>query len=118
MQESNLFKVAIICSLIGIFVLLMISEHLEPEHVKISSIKLPESNGIIARIKGEVTNVKKMTGLTIITVKDSTGEIPAILFEDFSKINKSDFIELTGEITEYNEKPEMIINTLKCLHKS
>lgn len=118
MQESNLLKIAIICSLIGIFLLLMISEHLEPETVKISSIKLPDSTEQVVLIKGEITNIKELTGLTILTIKDSSGEIPAILFEESKELKSCSNGEFTGEITEYNGKPEMIISKIKCLSKS
>lgn len=59
-------------------------------------------------------SLKETPGLYIINLKDSTGEIPIIVFkEDDLNLTKNQLIEVQGIIVEYKDNPEVQAKTIK-----
>lgn len=113
MQEKNLFKIALLCSLVGILIILLISESLEVPYIKVSEINKDLLDKQV-KINGTITRINTYPGLTLLSIKDSTGEIKAITFENI-EIEESVLVEVTGIIKEYKNSLEIEIKQLKLI---
>ena len=115
MEEPTLFKVSLICSLIGTLAIIFISENLEPQIFKISAIDLSKIDQEV-KIIGNVSSIRQTKGLTILSVKDSSGVIPVVVFkqgdENFQKGSK---VEIAGKISEFNNQPQITAKTVKTV---
>jgi len=124
MENRTLFQIAIICSLAGIFLLILISNNIifqslnETPETKISEIT---SNNLEeqVKIKGVITNLVETESITILNVKDNTGEITAIAYqEDTLLLSKNQLIIVEGEVIEYKGKLEVEANLIKAVETS
>ena len=113
MGEKTLLKISIISSIIGIFILIIISESLV---IKESSIKDVTKDKLDGRVKiiGEVTSVKETPGLNILNVKDNSGSIAVVVFKDEEIPFRTGLIlEIQGLVVEYNGKMEIQAEEIK-----
>jgi DNA/RNA endonuclease YhcR with UshA esterase domain len=113
MDDSILIKACLIISLIGVFLLFMISDNVNLDYVDIESIK-NKDEGRIVRIRGVVKDIKDMDSLMIINVMQEN-MIPVVLFKENNKtkINTNSFVEIEGEVRIYKGKPEIIADKVK-----
>ena len=121
-KEANLLKIYLIASLIGIFLLLFISSHIEPNFMNIGDITESNLNQRV-KILANITNIQDYNGFQVMTVKDSTGKIQVTLnsktpFNETiyknqdNSINKDDSTSqdksiqflIIGKVTEYEGK--------------
>ena len=115
MQEKLLLKISLICTLIGILALFFLSEYvIKVDEVSID--KLDElGEGKDVKIKGYVENIKDLDKIAILDVSQLKS-ISVLLFKSGNlTINEGDYVEITGEIQEYNGKMELIGNEIKKL---
>lgn len=115
MKEKTLLKIALICSIVGIFIVLVFADRLEPPLVKVSDISdsLLEND---VKISGEIVSIKISPSVTILDVKDSSGSIKVVAF-DSSDLNlgKGGFVEVTGKVTEYKGSLELEAKSIKLV---
>lgn len=104
MKERTLLKTALICTILGIFVLYILTENIKLEETPIHKAKLMENS--IFRIKGTVERVINKEGLTIVTISKKES-IDVVVFENFDA-NEGDFVDVVGEIKDYKGKKELI----------
>ena len=108
MQEKTLLKIALITSLVGILILLIILDKIDVSSSNINAINKTLNNKQ-AKIKGEITRITETPGLYIINVKDNTGNIDVIVFkEEKLELEKGDIVQIEGQVTEYQGKMEVI----------
>lgn len=113
MQESTLLKVSLIVSLIGIFLILLISEKIS---LPTSNINLINETHIDknVKVKGIVESIAETPGLIILTLKDTTGSITVIIFKDEElKLEKNSLIEVEGTVVKYKNKLEINAKKVK-----
>lgn len=114
MDEKTLLKVALFCSLMGILILIIISERITiPTHT-INTINKTLIDKEI-KINGEITTIKETPGLLILTVQDSTGKITVIIFDKEITINKGDHVEIQGTVTEYKNILEIDAKIIRLI---
>lgn len=105
MEEKTLFKIALISSLLGILLILFITEKLDLGQSNISN--LTNLSGKV-KIKGYITSFKENPTSYFINLKDETGEIPILVFkENPLNLTKGMIIEVEGNIIEYQGKKEI-----------
>jgi RecJ-like exonuclease len=115
MNERTLLLISLTGALVGLLILFYISEKIQLPISEISSITRSQLDQNV-KVQGYVTYFKETKGLYIFKVKDSTGEIQAILFKDQPvNLAKNDYIELEGSITEYQGKLEIQGENLRLL---
>lgn len=108
MQEKTLLKIALVTSLVGILILLIILDKIDVSSSNINAINKTLSEKQV-KIKGEITRITETPGLYIINVKDNTGNIDVIVFkEEKLELEKGAIIQVEGQITEYQGKMEII----------
>lgn len=116
MKEKNLLITALICSIIGIFIILSV-QHIpilnqDSEITNITSIT-KESIGENVKIAGTLTRLTQTEELAIMNIEDNTGKITAIFFtKDELDLIEGQTIEIEGEIIEYQGKLEIEISNI------
>ena len=93
----KLEKLALITALIGIIILIFLSSTLEPKTIKISEINGKMIDQTV-KFSGDITKIKTYGQFTLMNVKDKTGEITVISYEN---LNLSGEIEIIGKITSW-----------------
>jgi len=115
MNNKTLLSVALICSLIGIFIILLIVEKIEYPYIKISSIDKTMLEQEV-KIKGEVESLTKRSNLLILNIKDETGKIQVVVFETNNlTIKENSIAEIQGTVTEYQNKLQLEANIIKII---
>lgn len=106
MKETALLKIALICSLAGLFMLYLISTRIEPKDYKPSILN--KNIGDDVKLKGVITRITDKGNVVFIEVNQQS-PINVVLFtDDALKLNNGDNVEVIGKFQEYNGKPEII----------
>jgi len=101
-------------SFTSIFILLILSLTIEPNLTKINQLKQNQLDSLI-KIQGQIIKIQEKNKITILTLKDSTGTIEAVLF-DKTKLNKpaaNQTIEAIGKLSKYNNQLQINIDKIK-----
>jgi RecJ-like exonuclease len=107
MKESSLLKIALVCSMTGIFLLYILCENIKLEERSIFEAK--QSDGKV-RVSGVVENIRQNNGMTIITISKKES-IDIVLF-DYIDLKNGTWIDVTGEIDDYQGKKQIIADEL------
>lgn len=91
-------KLALITSLIGVFLLIILSQYLEPKIRPISEISKSEIGNFV-KVSGKVSNIKQ-TKITTFDLSDKTGEIDIVSFDKINISNNQD-LEIIGKVNTY-----------------
>lgn len=115
MQENLILKISLIGALIGILALFFLSEYV----IKVDEVSIDKigelSEGTDVKIKGFIENVKDLDKIAILDVAQLKS-IPVILFKSGNiTIEEGDYVEITGEVQEYEGEMELIGNEIKRL---
>jgi len=110
----NLLKIAFLATVIGILILAILSQNLEPKSISISKIDLKMLDNYV-KISASIKEVIKTDSITILTIKDlaDNSEITAIM--DKVDVLKGEHVEIIGRVIEYNESLEIEIEKLKII---
>lgn len=106
-------KISIICALAGIFILYLISDNITVDESSIGKIE-EEQIGNDVKVKGIVKDVFNGEKISIITISQPS-DMKVILFENVS-IAEGDYIEVIGEIEEYNGEMEVIGDRVRRIY--
>lgn len=116
MKEKTLLKIALICSLIGLFILFLYSENIEVSEKNIGKITLDDIDKYV-KVKGIVEDIFENEKVAILkTIQPQSIEI--ILFKNENKsigINVDDEIEVIGKVEEYEGKLEVIGHRVRVI---
>ncbi len=113
MNEKTLLKIAIISALAGIFLLYLISDNISIDESSIGKIE-EEDIGSDVKVKGRVEDVFNGESISIITISQPS-DIKIILFENVS-LSEGDYIEVIGEIEEYEGEMEVIGDRVRRIY--
>ncbi len=114
MDDSLLLKVSFILALVGISILIVLSDKLSLDNSSISSI----DEGILGnnvKIKGIVTPIRLNNLMQIFQVQDNTGNINVVLYKNDLKINKGSIVEVEGHVTKYNNELQVSGDLIKVI---
>jgi DNA/RNA endonuclease YhcR with UshA esterase domain len=106
--------VFIIMSLIGILLLVFLSQKLEPKTMSISGISEKNLEQSV-KIRGQIVNAREYNNKTfqVLTVKDQTGNITAIMnLNTEITINKSKNYSIIGKVQAYNQTLQISIDRI------
>ena len=118
MEEKVLFKLALVSSLAGILVILFLAETIAPSYLTIGNITEEYLEQTI-QTAGLITSSKETPGLYIINLKDSTGEITAIIFKDENiTISRYLPVKVTAEVIEYENEIELQIEQMEIINNT
>ena len=111
MQEKDIIKISLFCSLLGIVLLYLTSSLLNLKYHDIGDITKENLNEVI-RIKGEINSIRTIKTVTMAKVKDKTGSIDIVIFKNDKDLKKVKNVEIEGKVTEYGGKLELIANSI------
>ncbi len=107
-MNQKLLKISIIISLLGILVLIFIS-NLPSRLIEIKNINSSLLNQQV-KIHGNITSIRKISNdFFLLTIKDSTGTITGTINKNFSSDSS---LEITGLIEQYKNKTQIKINKI------
>ena len=113
MKEKTLLKIAIISALAGVFLLYVISDNIEVSESSIEGIE-GEEIGRDVKVKGLVRDVFNGEKISIITISQPS-DMKVLLYDNVS-ISAGDYIEVIGEIDEYEGEREVIGNRVRRIN--
>jgi len=114
MKESNLLKIALICSLVGLIALYVISEKLEVKDYK--PTMLSKNIGDDVKFKGTIRKIANQGNVVFIEV-DQQNQVDVVAFaaNNSLKLNRGDNIEIIGKVQEYNGKNEIVAQIVRVI---
>jgi RecJ-like exonuclease len=107
-----MLKPALITTIIGIILLMLLSFNLEPGIKKISEIS-DSDLGNFVKVYGKIENVKQTDTLTIIKVAD--GNISINVIADNAQFEVNSSVEVIGKVTEYKGTLEIEASRIKTI---
>ena len=111
MNEKILLKIALVCSIFGLFILFIFSDNIsisEKDISKIEDEKIGSDVKVIGRVS-KVTNTDKVVFLEI--YQEKIEEVTVVLFKDQNiTLTPGMRVEITGSIEDYDGKVEIIGN--------
>lgn len=108
MEESKLFNICLVLSMIGLLFLTLYSENLELKETPIKDINYKLMDQRI-KTSGIINRISETSGLYFINLKDDTSNIDVVVFKKESiAIKKGIFISIEGSVSEYENKTEII----------
>jgi len=103
LQEIPLLKISLAVSLIGIFLLLLFSNILEPKLINIEKIndRLIDEK---VKVQGAIFNIRTYedSGFQVVSIKDNTGKIQ-VTIDKILNLKNNQTIIVIGKVTEYKE---------------
>lgn len=102
----SLTKSALFTAILGIALLLFLSQTLEPKVIKISEIdyNLLEQ---YAKVQGNVVSIKTYGDMAVLSLEDETGKISAVVYNLNENLSIGGKVEIIGKIKEYQNKLEI-----------
>lgn len=115
MEKKTILNISLISSLLGILLLLLISENLAAKQITVSSITRNYIDKDVVLI-GNVSSINKQGDLALLKIKDNTGKIDVAVFKSsYLSLKYGDKIEVYGKVAVYNDKLEIIAKSIKLL---
>jgi len=113
MEEKNLLRIAIIISLIGVLILIIITEKIDISESNIAQITEKNIDQTV-KIKGQITRITKTETIMILNIKDSTGEIKVTAFNpEESNLKTNQIVGINGKVTEYMNQIQIEADKIK-----
>ena len=104
MIEKNLLKTALVCAIIGILIILSISENIEIKKSNIINITRENIEENV-KIIGKISSLTETDELIIMNVEDETGKITVITFKNQDlNLTENQIVEIEGEVIDYKGK--------------
>ncbi len=111
MRDETLLKLSIFASVIGILLIVFITQTMEVKAVKISDIKKSMSGDKIITY-GYVNSVYEKSGNMFINIADNASEILVVAFKNHFNIKKGDYIKVKGKVNIYKNRLEIIADSI------
>lgn len=108
---SQTKKISLSISLIGIIVLLILANILEPKLKNINEITNGDINKKI-KLQGKISEIKNYDNLQILTLTKNSFFIDVVLYEK-SNFSKQEEILVIGKINKYKKNLQIIADTIK-----
>ena len=116
MKEKTILKVALSVSLAGILALIGLSLITDFEETNIAQIE-GEDIGNDIKLMGRISNLRELEKLTTFTISQQE-VLSVIRFKNNNQdldIKEGDTVEIIGEISEYQDKEQVIANRIRVL---
>ena len=114
MKETLLLKIALICSLVGLVALFFISQRIELKDYKPDFLN--KNVGDSVKLSGKISKITSGNNVVFIELSQQV-PVSVVVFtdNDFTNLNKDDFVEIEGKVQEYNGKEEIIADKIKVV---
>jgi DNA/RNA endonuclease YhcR with UshA esterase domain len=126
MEDSQIFKVALITTILGLSGMMLLSGEIMPHEIKIKDLNkgmLDEDISIVGVV--EKIDKSPRSNTYFLQIIDGTGKTTAVMFDsavlDLEKNNLTPMsftnrrVKITGNVAEYNGNMELILNDAKSI---
>jgi DNA/RNA endonuclease YhcR with UshA esterase domain len=112
---KNSLKISLVISILGIFLLLILSNILPPPKLTIEKIDDSFLNKKV-QVNGTIFNIKnyKDSNFCVVSIKDQTGKID-VTASKILDLKNNQAIEVTGKVTEYKKYLQIQADKIKIL---
>lgn len=124
MDEKQLFRIALVCTFVGLIGVIIASQLIEVKTISIEEAKQAKE-GSYVKITGSVTNIRQTEKAFFISLKDNTGEITIAAFPDnkgFVKkgimlpfMDKGSNVSIEGKTSIYKGMPEILAEKIESI---
>jgi len=115
MEERQITKVALICSVTGILLLLAIVESQDSPAMSINKITNASLDQPV-NIKGKIITLSESPVITRLQLEDSTGKIAVTFFpKQLVNLHKGDLISVDGVVKEFNNNLQVEAKQIKVV---
>lgn len=116
MEDKNLIKLLLLCSVIGIFLLFLLIETQDLKPIPLNQVEQYKDQ--VVKVQGEITKLTIKEKVAFIDIKDQTGELVLVKFNprknEFNNLNQGKNITATGKVQFYQDNWEIILQELTC----
>ena len=114
MKEKTLFKIAAVCSLVGLIVLFFISGHISIKEIDVGKINGGDV-GKEVKVIGRIERISDTDKVMFLQVgQEKIESISVVLFKEGNiNLKEGDYVELIGELDDYNGSYSIIANAVK-----
>lgn len=109
----SLTKISLSISLIGIIILLILANILEPKLKEINEITNKDLNKKI-KIQGKISEIKNYDNLQVLTLTKNSFFIDIVLYKK-SNFSKQEEVLVIGRISKYKKNLQIIADTIKSI---
>lgn len=113
MKDKGLLKIALLWSVIGIFILIAIVVLTAPSELKISELENHVDETVTVSGSAKLASYKE--NVAFVDIADETGKITVVIFdkvEDY--FHKDDYITVKGKVSIYKGELEIIADEIIC----
>ena len=110
-MKLSILKISFTISVLGIFLLLLIANIIEPKQTNISDIKLDDINRKV-KVRGQIDSIKNYETIKIITISDKTGKIDLIINSKNTSLIKNQNVTVIGRLTQYKGKLQIQVEKI------
>lgn len=116
MDDSNLLRISILVSTLGLVLLFFVSIHSQPSLVEVAGLTYDDVGSKVV-VKGEVMSKSVKDGHIFIKISDGTGKILIAIFQNAAEkiseeklgcIQVESIVEVAGEVNEYRGSLEIV----------
>jgi DNA/RNA endonuclease YhcR with UshA esterase domain len=126
MEDSQIFKIALIIAVLGLAGMMLLSDKIMPQEIKIKDLNkgmLDEDVSIVGLV--EKIDKSPRSNTYFLQIMDGTGKTNAVIFDntilDLEKNNLTPMsfanhrVKITGNVQQYNGNIELILNDEKSI---
>ena len=110
--RHQIIKCCLILFLISFIVIFLYEQEIKTQSVPINSISLKEVATPVT-LTVVIAQQKVVNSILFLTLKDATGTMPAVAFKMNSTLDPNQTYRITGRITLYEKKLELIVNSIE-----
>ncbi|MBU2638369.1 MAG: OB-fold nucleic acid binding domain-containing protein [Nanoarchaeota archaeon] len=124
MDEKQLFRIAFICTFIGLIGVIAASQLIEVKTISIEEAKQAKE-GSYVKITGNVINIRQTQAAFFLDVADNTGEITIVAFPDNKGLiqkevlpafmDKGSNVTIEGKTSIYKGMPEIMAEKIEAI---
>jgi RecJ-like exonuclease len=114
MKDSNLIKLCLTISILGLIFLAIYAENAETPRIRLNEVenylgKTVITNGIVERVSVTPT-------VSFITLRDGSFRTAIVAFDPISNIRRDDNITITGQVKLYKNELEIVAEKIEKLN--
>lgn len=115
MDESLLLKISLATSLIGLVALFLVTYSVRPHDTLLQKInELDEGEDV--RVTGVVSKINQREKIAYIDIAYPESRTATVFTTADLKLQKGDFVEITGEVSEFKGEKQLIAQEIDVLN--
>jgi len=120
LKLKNPKTLSLILSIIGIFIIVVLAQILEPKLVKISDIDKKMLDEY-AKVQGQVQDIQKIKSpdyhnpIVLIDLKDDSNASITVVWRQDINLTQNQAIQVIGKVSEYQEETQIEASKIKVL---